>query len=246
MRTEKNLKIAVCDDDKTELNHMSEFLAAYRIERNVSIIYQLYSNASDLLADLGNNNFDLFLLDVVMPGLNGMDAAKEIRKFDQVTSIIFLTSSPEFAVASYTVKALDYILKPVDRDRLFSVLDSLVLNSVKLKDGLTIKTKTNLSRILFHQLSYVEVYSKRLYFHLIDGSVKEVYAPLSEFEQALIIRPEFIRVHRSYIVNLWQINELHTDELITHQRDRIPVSRSLCSKVKDAYMELLFEKERQK
>ena len=84
-----------------------------------------------------------------MPIVNGVEVAKEIRSFNPEAKIIFLTSSPEFAVESYSVNATDYILKPVKEDRFFSVLDNLLMDIQKPQEELTIKTKNSINRILF-------------------------------------------------------------------------------------------------
>ncbi|MEG1943254.1 MAG: LytTR family transcriptional regulator DNA-binding domain-containing protein, partial [Angelakisella sp.] len=81
-----------------------------------------------------------------------------------------------------------------------------------------------------------------LYFHLTDGSVREAISSLNEFENTLLARPEFIRTHRSYIVNLLQIAELTASEAITMTGNRVPISRQNYAKVRDAYVEQLFAK----
>ena len=77
-----------------------------------------------------------------MPSMSGMDAAKEIRSFDSDAKIVFLTSSPEFAVESYLVKAKDYILKPVDENRLFALLDELYAEIQSIPEGIMVKTRS--------------------------------------------------------------------------------------------------------
>ncbi|MDO7788295.1 LytR/AlgR family response regulator transcription factor [Desulforamulus aquiferis] len=238
------MHIAICDDDKEELVRISSFLEKYKREHNASLTYKAFHSGAELLSTVKSGDYALYLLDVIMPAVNGMEAAKEIRSFDTEAKIVFLTSSPEFAVASYTVKAMDYILKPVGEGRLFGVLNELMTDSQKPQQGLTVKSKNCIARILFSRLVYVEVMNKQVYFHLSDNSVREVTARLSEFEQTLLARPEFMRVHRSYIVNLCQINELTSNELTTHQGKSIPVSRILYKEVRDAYVKQLFWEER--
>ncbi|RYD04112.1 hypothetical protein N752_16145 [Desulforamulus aquiferis] len=238
------MHIAICDDDKEELVRISSFLEKYNREHNASLTYKTFHSGVDLLSTVKSGDYALYLLDVIMPAVNGMEAAKEIRSFDTEAKIVFLTSSPEFAVASYTVKAMDYILKPVGEGRLFGVLNELMTDSQKPQQGLTVKSKNCITRILFSRLVYVEVMNKQVYFHLSDKSVREVTARLSEFEQTLLARPEFMRVHRSYIVNLCQINELTSNGLTTHQGKSIPISRILYKEVRDAYVKQLFWEER--
>jgi DNA-binding LytR/AlgR family response regulator len=234
------LIIAICDDDSQELAHISSFIDTYRQEKKASLIYKTFQNAIELLSTVSNGDYDILLLDILMPGLTGMQAAHEIRAFNAEVKIVFLTSSPEFAVESYAVKAYDYILKPASKDKLFSILDALIAEEQKPLEGLIVKTQAGMARILFSKLAFVEVMNKKLYFHLADGSVQETFASLAAFEDKLLSRSEFVKVHRSYIVNLWQVGEIRPKELITHTGNTVPISRLLYGKVRGAYMEHLF------
>lgn len=171
--------------------------------------------------------FTLYLLDVLMPGMTGMDAAREIRSFDAAADIIFLTTSPGFAYESYGVRAAEYLLKPINAKLLYPVLDKLYLREQKPQDGLTVKSNGMLVRLPFSQLSYVEVNGKHLFFNMADGTVHEVAAAMREYEGALLARPEFMRVHRSYIVNMLQAEKLSPAGVITFSGHNVPVSRLL-------------------
>lgn len=234
------MQIAICDDDIDELSRISFMINTYRQEQCAPVICKAFHSATELLATAKSGEYDLYLLDVMMPGVDGMETAKEIRSFDSTAAIVFLTSSPEFALESYKYKAQDYLLKPADREQLFSILDILQKKQLKPADGFSIKTKNGIARILFAHLSHVEVMNKWVYFHLSDGSIWETTASLAEFENVLLSRPEFVRVHRSYIVNLWQVLTLTTNEIITLSEKKIPVSRHNYPKVRDAYVEQMF------
>ena len=169
-----------------------------------------------------------------------MQAAHEIRAFNSRMKIVFLTSSPEFAVESYVVKAYDYILKPASKERVFSLLDAVMAAEEKPIEGLKIKTRSGMARILFSKLGFVEIMHKKLYFHLVDGEIQEVSSSLAAVEDELLARSEFVKVHRSYIVNLWQVGELRPKELITYTGKTVPISRLLYGKVREAYMKHLF------
>lgn len=235
------MKIALCDDDSRELSRISSFIDSYRQEKAVPLTYLTYQSATELVSIINNRNFDILFLDILMPGISGIDAAHEIRALDEQVKIVFLTSSPEYALESYEVKAYDYILKPMSKDKLFPILDAVLAEEQKPLEGLTVKTQTGMARILFCKLVFVEVMNKKLYFHLVDGSTREVSASLAAFEEKLLSRSEFVKVHRSYIVNLWQVSELRSMELITHDGKTVPISRLLYPKVRAAYMEYLFE-----
>ena len=234
------MKIAICDDDSQELAKISSFIDAYRQKNKVLLTYNTFNSGTELVFATKSGDYDILFLDILMPGFSGMQAAHEIRGFDKVAKIVFLTSSPEFAVESYQVKAHNYILKPVSKEKLSRLLDELIKDEQSPQEGLAVKTQTGMVFILFSRVAFVEIMNKTLYFHLIDGSVREVYSSLAAFEDKLLSRPEFVRVHRSYIVNLWQVSEARSKELITHTGQTVPISRLLYGKVRAAFMEHLF------
>lgn len=233
--------LALCDDQIQELNALQVLLDRWQELRHTVLRYKVFDNADALLDAARKEHFDLYFLDVLMPGLTGMDAAREIREFDAVAHIVFLTSSPGFAYESYGVKALDYMLKPVQEDTLFALLDRLSLAEHQPEEGMTIKCGATLTRILFSQLVYMEVNSKHLYFHMADGSVKEVYGTLRQFGPQLLERPEFMQIHRSYIMNMLQVAELSPAGVRTFSGENLPVSRLLYAQIQKDYMKLLFD-----
>lgn len=233
------MRIAICDDKPRELDCVSDLLNVYRQNFNVNLIYNTYSEGVSLIADLGKECFDLLLLDILMPLVNGMDIAREVRQFDKDIKIVFLTVSPEFALDSYSVNAYAYLLKPVTEDTLFPILDRLFLSAQNNEDSLALKLQNGIVNILFSKLSYVEVTNKKLHFHLSDRTVKSLSAPLSDFEKTLLSRPEFIRVHRAFIVNMGHVQELHSSEILTYLGEKVPVSRRLYSQARNAYLKFL-------
>lgn len=165
-------------------------LAAPQDLRHISIARSLCRplfKSGQLLDAARAERFTLYLLDVLMPGMTGMDAAREIRSFDAAADIIFLTTSPGFAYESYGVRAAEYLLKPINAKLLYPVLDKLYLRDQKPQDGLTVKSNGMLVRLPFSQLSYVEVNGKHLFFNMADGTVHEVAASMREYEGALLL-----------------------------------------------------------
>lgn len=234
------LRFAICDDEIQELSRISKLLNRYKEQKGEAFRYDAFSSSLELLESLPKDIYDILLLDVLMPGINGIETAHEIRKFNQTVKIIFLTSSPEFAVESYAVDAYYYLLKPTTETKLFPIMDKLFLNARNEEESLYIKSASEIMRISFHSLEFLEVMNKKLYFHLTDGSVKEVHGSLSEYEPKLLIREEFLKVHRSVIVNMKHTQELQAGTITTATRKSIPVSRLLYPKVREIYMNYLF------
>jgi len=232
--------IAVCDDQIEELEILASLLDQWQKERQTALRVKVFRNAAELLDAARRERFTMYLLDVMMPGTDGLEAAREIRGFDAAADIVFLTSSPGFAYESYSVRALDYLLKPIRAEMLFPLLDRLSLREQRPQEGLTLKCGSTLIRVLFSQLSYVEVNGKHLHFNLTDGSVHEVFGTLREYEALLLGRPEFMRIHRSYIVNMFQAAELSQAGVRTFSGKNLPVSRLLYPQLQKDYMKLLF------
>lgn len=232
--------IAVCDDQAEELQQLNDLLEEWQQLRQTGLRVRSFRSAGELLDAAKREPFTLYLLDIMMPGTDGLSAAKELRMLSEDADIVFITSSPGFAYESYSVRASDYLLKPVRGEQLFPLLDRLLLSEQHPRSGLVLKRSGTLIRVLFSQLAYVEVNGKHLYFNMIDGTVHEIFGSMSEYEEALLIQPEFMRVHRSYIVNMLQVAELSSGRLKTFSGREIPVSRLLRTQVQKDYMKLLF------
>ena len=238
----KIVYLAVCEDDKNDLDAVCSLLDAWTAEHGVPLRRKTFQSAEDLLESARRERFTLYLLDVMMPGMNGIGAAHEIRSFDDAAEIVFLSSSPGFAYKSYGVRALNYLLKPVRREELFPLLNRLRLQEQKNTEALTLKTNASFVRVPYTEISYVEVIRKHVYFHLTDGTELEVTGTLKDFEDTLLSRPEFMRVHRSYIVNMLQVRRLSYDGLLTFRGEILPVPRAAYPQLQRAYMVLLFDR----
>ena len=232
--------IAICDDQAEELESLLKLLRNWQTERNRTVRYKAFRSAAAMLDVAHKEAFTLYLLDVMMPGISGMEAAREIRTFDAAAEIVFLTSSPGFAYESYGVKAMEYLLKPISSKLLYPILDRLDVREQRPQESLTLKSGGTLIRVPFSQLAFVEVNGKHLYFNLTDGQVREVSGSMKEYEAQLLARPEFARIHRSYIVNLLQVEELGAKGVITFSGKNLPVSRLLLPQLQKDYMQLLF------
>ena len=237
------LKIAVCDDSRELLEKVEKDLLEYESARITPVTVHTYSNAMELLDGLKKTDYDILILDIIMPGFTGMQAAHEIRKFNEEIKIIFLTSSKEFAIESYSVGAYYYLLKPVLNEKLFSVLDKVVSEITSKQESCVIYTHMGIVNIPFARIECLEVYNKHLVFHLSDGSTKETRGALTDYENVFLERKEFLKIHRSYILNMDYIHSIEAGEITTYSGKRFPVSRLLAKDIKEHYMNYMFTKE---
>ena len=239
------IKIAFCDDDMEVLHQMNELLDRYRVERNEDITYAAFQSPFELLTEIEKGiRPDILFLDVVMPGQNGMDVAKEIRQYDTNMKIIFLTSSPEFAVESYSVGAYFYQLKPIWEESFFRLMDAVLAEcEKKKKNSLILRSKDGITRIDLQQLEYCEVLGRKLLFHLENGAVLESAGSLGDLAGQLMQYSNFFRPHRSFLVNMEYIQNISSRSIKMVNDAEIPIPHGKCSEIKNTYMEYAFNGE---
>ncbi len=237
--------IAICDDVVDEIGRIVSVLEIWRNSHpEAQLRYRTFLNPLDLIESSEKEKFDLYLLDVVMPGINGISVAKELRATDGTARIVFLTSSPEFAYESYSVKATDYILKPVNQERLIPFLDELYFAEQSSCPSMILKKGATIVRVPVSLIEYVEINGKHLYFYLADGSFHEIFGSMNEYRDLLISFESFMQVHRSYIVNMLRISELSPSGAVTNSGRTVPVSRSFYPQLRKNYIELIFDRKK--
>ena len=234
------MRIAICDDNLHELKKMTAVIDAFVKANNWSIQYQLFSNAEAMLQAAKSMRFSHYFLDVMMPCIDGISAAQEIRTFDKEARIVFLTSFKEYAYQSYRVKAYDYLLKPVQENQIFELLEQFWLQESSEEACVCVQTGRGFFRVPYTQLSFLEVYQKKLYFHMKDKQIRIATGSMVEYETELLSRAEFIKIHRSYIVNLNQVSSLSPDCCLLFSGENLPISRLLYHQVRQRYMQHLF------
>lgn len=236
-------KIAICDDEHLCIEVAKNSIKKWAEENDVTIEVYSFDNGDAFLDGHKQEDFDLVFLDIMMPLLNGMDLAHEIRKTDAAVKIVFLTSSPEFAVESYDVKASGYLLKPLAYDRFSKVLNDCVALEDNEPDNIVLKTISGYDKIYHHNIDHIEAQNKKVLFKCIDGEVIEALNTFSYFADQLANESGFFKCHRSYIAYIPNINHFDQHEIITKSGTHIPISRNLSKPFKDAYFAYMFRKE---
>lgn len=234
------LRIAICDD-------MWDFLCSIKIkleqwkDKPDKLLIELFHDGDSLLEAHTANPFDIILLDVVMPLLNGIETASEIRKFDKSVKIVFLSSSAEYAVDSYTVHANNYLLKPIAQDKLFSCLNELSAEIQDTAKCIAVSSISATHRVELRNIEYIEAHGKKVLLVLADGCTIESNNPFYYFQDKLLLKDGFFKCHRSYIVNIYRIVTYTQKEMRMQSGARIPIARSCHSEFEASYFNLLFE-----
>ena len=237
------LTIAVCDDEESEREQtaalVSGFLAQHPgLEGRVS----LFEDAASLVDSVRQgHSFDLYILDILMPQLSGIDAARQLRELGDRGILIYLTTSRDFAVESYETEAFYYLLKPVTAERLDQVLTKATASlAEKPQENLLITGHSGLCRVPYDQILYVELVDRAMLFHLADGSTVSsciLREPFSTAVKPLLEDPRFLLCGSSFAINLQRIKAIGKLETLFTTGSTISLPRSQHRTVKLKWME---------
>ncbi|MBE6008945.1 MAG: response regulator transcription factor [Lachnospiraceae bacterium] len=236
------VKIAFCDDDKQDVSIMRHYINEYSRWCEEEIEYTDFFSPIELMAEiLKGGRYDILFMDVIMPGENGISIAREIRQYDTNVKIVFLTSSIEHAVDSYTVGAFYYQIKPIVKEKLFNILDQAISLLEKEKHrSMIVKCKSGITRVDIDQLIYCEVDRRTLLLHMEDGRVLELNGSMDYLSGQLSAYENFLRPHRSYLINMDKIDTITGKCIIMRNKSEIPVPHGKLSEIKNAYLKYAF------
>ena len=234
------LKIAFCDDNIHELSNMVQLMDLYRISKNLNCEYAVFPNGFELVSALEKGKgFNIYCLDIIMPGFTGIDVAKEIRSFDKTAPILFFTSSPEFALESYSVRAINYVLKPISKEKLFFTFDEMLeqMKIEKDEDAVIVKSSEGIQKILISNLVFAEVLGRNVLYHLRSGKVIECTEAFSSVCPTLMKYGCFMRPHRSYLVNMQYVDIIENHQITLQTGSSVPIAQSRAKEIKVGYLD---------
>lgn len=236
------IRAAFCDDDASALSETLALLTRYRKERGREIIHTAFHSPVDLLAEIERGvRFDILFLDILMPGQNGIETAEEIRHYDSSVKIVFLTSSAEFAVQSYSVDAYFYQLKPLRWESFSRVMDSALEKCDQEQEtGLILHCKSGITCLDPNRLEFCEVIHRTLLFHLSSGKVLESTGSLDKLSRRLLAYGCFLRPHRSYLIHLGYVQSISYRAITMTSLAEIPIPRGKYNEIKDAFLAYAF------
>jgi len=226
------LTIAICDDNTVQIKELRRLLDEWAADKPFALAIDEYISAESFLFNYPDSSCDLLLLDIEMKQLNGMELAKKLRGDGDMLPIIFITGYSEYMNDGYDVEALHYLLKPVERDRLFATLDRYAAKHENSQE-IILNAAEGSYRISAGNIMYVEAFGRKTEAHLRDGNVLQCNMSIGEFEKF----NGFIHCHRSYIVNLEQVGSITKSSVILETGEEIPLSRRLYNAVNNSFIE---------
>lgn len=198
--------IAIVEDEKEFRDQLQGYLKQYGEENRISFQISVFEDGADILEKY-KNEYDMILLDIEMPKVNGMDAAEQIREKDEDVVLMFITNMAQYAIRGYSVGALDFIMKPVTYYT-FSMKMTRALKRVqrKVQAPIVLHLSDGIKTLEIKQIYYVEVQNRMLHYYTNEGEIV-VRGTLQSAEEMLKPYP-FAKCNHWYIVNLNHVKEV--------------------------------------
>lgn len=206
------MKITICDDEPKHLALISGYVAEYIHKENLDIRIKKFADPQTLLADeKQNGGSSIYILDIIMDGMSGLELGRNIREYNKRAVIIYLTTTKDFSLDAFSVHAFSYLLKPINRDNLFDELNkcfTYCLPSKKEEPVITVKTAEGLLPLRLRTINAVEYFDHRLVYHLTDNSQIAALSARERFDKQaenILALNVFIKCADSYLVNMQNI-----------------------------------------
>ena len=234
------LRIAICDDEEKQLVQTSALLNAYFQSRpRLHGQVEVFQSCGALLEQAENeDSFDLYVLDILMPELNGIETGRRLRALGEGGEIIYLTNSNDFAVDSYDVRAFFYLLKPVEKGKLFRVLDGAVEKvSQRRSSAVVVTTVDGPCRILLERIRYVERVGRRIRYYCTDNTVdsQSIRTSFREVVAPLLADRRFFLCGASFVMNFQHVTGVKGQEALLSNGQTVVLPRMAATEFKKAW-----------
>lgn len=227
------VRVAIVDDDEVCINKLKEALLVYGKENSTEFRITTFTNGLNFISEY-TADYDMVLMDIDMPHLNGMETAKLLRKVDSRVILLFVTNLANYAIKGYEVEASDFIIKPVNIKLFFSKLKR-VLGRIKKEEQepyVMVTTRLGIAKVYISDIYYITVHGRYVLLHTKNGNM-EMRISMKEIEKKLA-GCNFVRGDNSSIVNLMYVSAVTNEGAIVNG-ELVPASRNRKKALLDAF-----------
>ncbi len=233
------MNVAIVDDLQTDSKYLYTLLTNYCQNHNLMLHAELFSDGTEFIKNFSPNKFDIVFLDIYMPNLNGMDTAKQLFKLDPNCHIIFVSTSADYAVESYDVNALYYVIKPISSEKLELVLNRCKEALIADNKYLTVTANKCTLNINFKDILYIETKLRKLGIHT-TYDVITTSSTYSDFLNANSLDERFIECYRGIIINMDHILKVLGIDFLLDNGEKLPIRQREQKQIKNQYMNYMF------
>lgn len=234
------LRFAVCDDDTMQLEELQRLLCDYFQSRPDEPVQIEAFHSGEALLERADTigGFDLYILDILMPGADGIQTGRKLRLLENPGEIIFLSNSNDFAADSYDVRAFFYLLKPVEKTRFFLILDEAIeKRRLGQSKGIIISTTNGPRHILFEHILYAERMGRRIRYYCTDGVIdsQTIRLPFRDMISSLLSDRRFYLCGASFVLNFQHVTGVNKQTALLDNGQSVALPRSSAASFKKAW-----------
>lgn len=235
------MRIAICDDEESQRVLIENHLREWAAQREKIIETVSFNDAEQFLFLWEEDKrYDLLILDIEMGAVNGMELARRIRKENEEIPILFITGYETYMAQGYEVSAIQYLLKPMYREKLFAALDKLQKGR-RTEPKLSFQTQDGSVFLTPSDIWVMEATGHYVVLYTADKSWQLRHS-FTEVLKMLEGQKEMIQCHRSYLVNLRHVSAITRTELLLDNDIRLPISRNSYKAVNQAFIMAYMQK----
>ena len=227
------ISILVCDDLPEERANLIRMLRTYEQSHDVELEPETASDGSELISMWRPNRWDIIFLDIYMPQLNGVEAARRLRKADNRCEIVFVTTSRDHGMDGYELHALDYLTKPYTQQDVDGAMDWFLRKHAEKHRELTVRTFEGKEQLDFKDIRFIESRGHTCDIHM-PGRTVSVRRSIDEL--AAELDTAFFRCHKSFLINLAHTAELDRNRFVMDDGESVPISAAKLRESKSVFL----------
>lgn len=233
------MEIAIVEDSGYELEQLYTYIQNYFSKRQIFRRVDTYQSGESFLESWETHSYDLVFLDIMMDRITGIDVARTIRQTDKDCLIIFISASKEFALQGFEVRAFDYLVKPITKERFDQTMELCQCELLKHIRYIEVKESRTMVKVPLQEIIYTDYYNHYIQIHTTERMIRS-YQQFDSFSPLLLCYPQFLCCYRNCIVNMDRIASIDKNDFIMETGERVPIIRNSRHEIYQQYADYQF------